>query len=401
MNQKVRYLLIASILGIGMGYCNDVESRSTPLYLKPVFELTEKDQVLLDILQTDDIASTREDFSYLEEKNAKYPDAFERAYEKYIESIGNARPTRARYGGAIQEAAKYLFELLFPGSHAKPEEESAATVEQKIARGDLATLLIGINYEGSPYELENCIHDIEHVQKYFLKPYLKAKDANTVFMSDHQKGTSLYPTAKNIRNQFDAFVKKLNQSKQGYFHYSGHGSYLRDTSNDEKDRRDEVLVPVDSNYSGYIRDDEIFQTLVENVGSDVKLTVTSDCCHSGTVMDLPYKWNVDGSFSEEANYTEGQLKSFPDVVMISGCKDTQTSADGGAISGETKGAGAMTAAFIETLKEHNYLLTYRELITGIRDWLSREGFSQVPQLTSTRKLDLDDFYLASEVTLRP
>ncbi len=281
---------------------------------------------------------------------------------------------------------------------------SRGTKKNRIHKGELTTLLIGINYQGSQYELENCVHDIEHVQKYLLKPYLHARSQNTILMTDFRRGTKYYPTAANIRARFKEFVNKLNKTKHGYFHYSGHGSYIRDTSGDERDRRDEVIVPIDCDRNGFISDDEIFRTLVRGLKRDVKLTVTSDSCFSGTVLDLPYKWNSKGRFTRESRYTKRQLASFSDVVLISASSDKQTASDGGVISGDPKGAGAMTAAFIETLRAYNYRLTYRQLLKGVKAWLVREGFSQTPQLSSTRRLNLNDYYIAvkpSKVTLRP
>lgn len=375
----------------------------TPLFLKPVFELTEKDQVLLDILHSDKIIDIKEDFSCLEEKNGVYPEAFEKAYTRFLELLNNSRPTRRIYLDAVEQAAGYLASLLSPD--AAPDKADKVMVNDAshitYQNGDLATLLIGINYEGTNYQLENCVHDIEHVMNQLLMPQLKAKKGQMIFMSDRQHGTDLYPTANNIRKQLDHFIKNLNNTKQGYFHYSGHGSYVRDKSGDEMDKRDEVLVPIDADYSGYLTDDEMFERFIRRLTSDVKLTVTSDSCHSGTVLDLPYKWNLDGSYSVESKLSSQEIASLPDVVLLSGCRDNQTSADGGVIPGENKGAGAMTAAYLQTLKDHNFVLTYRQLLKGIRDHLKKEGFSQRPQLTSTRLLNLDDYFLSSQVSLRP
>lgn len=377
-------------------------TRSTPLFLKPAFELTHKDQVLLDIIHSKKIASTKEDFSYLEEGDSGYPEPFEKAYERYLDAMGDLRPSRARYLSAIESAGNYLLSLLFPETYGKKEETTKdSVINQSYQAGNLATLLIGIDYEGTRNELQNCIHDIEHVQDQFLVPQLKAKKDNMIFMSDHKYGTDLYPTAKNIRRQFDKFVDQLNKTKYGYFHYSGHGSYSYDYSGEEKDGYDEVLVPVDCDYSGYISDDEVFETLVKGLKPDVKLTVTADCCHSGTVMDLPFKWYADGSFSVEKELSEEELAALPDVVMLSGCKDSQTSADGGFIEGETKGAGAMTAAYLQTLKDYNFVLTYKQLLEGVHKRLKSEGFTQKPQLSSTRKINLDDYFLTTQVALRP
>jgi len=76
---------------------------------------------------------------------------------------------------------------------------------------------------------------------------------------------------------------------------------------------DEALVPVDAqelrdgvNFGGearkervaYIRDDDILDVLVRRLKADVTLTCVVDCCHSGTVLDLPYRYTGKGDVME-------------------------------------------------------------------------------------------------------
>jgi Caspase domain len=74
----------------------------------------------------------------------------------------------------------------------------------------------------------------------------------------------------------------------------GHGSRVRDQDGDEEDGYDETLVPVDFQRSGQIRDDDIYKMLVKPMRSGVTMTCLMDCCHSGTVLDLPYRFTADG-----------------------------------------------------------------------------------------------------------
>ena len=45
--------------------------------------------------------------------------------------------------------------------------------------------------------------------------------------------------------------------------------------------------------SGQIVDDDILAMLVKPMRKGVTCTVLMDCCHSGTVLDLPYRFNAD------------------------------------------------------------------------------------------------------------
>ena len=76
--------------------------------------------------------------------------------------------------------------------------------------------------------------------------------------------------------------------------WAGHGSRVRDQDGDEDDGYDETLVPVDFQRNGQIRDDDIFKILVKPLRAGVTMTCLMDCCHSGTVLDLPYRFTADG-----------------------------------------------------------------------------------------------------------
>ena len=67
------------------------------------------------------------------------------------------------------------------------------------------------------------------------------------------------------------------------FHYSGHGSQVRNTEGDElTDRLDEIICPWDFDWCGtFIKDDD-FAGLFAQLKEGVSLVVILDSCHSGT-----------------------------------------------------------------------------------------------------------------------
>ena len=57
-----------------------------------------------------------------------------------------------------------------------------------------------------------------------------------------------------------------------------------------------------------------------------------------------------------------------------------------------KNCGALTFSFLETLKKYNYSLknlTYKQLITDMRQILVDNHFSQIPQLSYGRPMDIN------------
>ena len=147
------------------------------------------------------------------------------------------------------------------------------------------SVLVGINYVGTNNKLSGCHNDVK-VMRTFLLSQGYDENMMKVLMDD---GQHEQPTKANI----EAALKWLSQDVEPgdalAFHYSGHGSHVRDVNNDEKSGRDQVLCPVDD---GYILDDWIYENLVKPLPKGVHLFSVTDCCHSGSCMDLPYEIKV-------------------------------------------------------------------------------------------------------------
>eukprot|EP00593_Proboscia_inermis_P011477 CAMPEP_0171317030 /NCGR_PEP_ID=MMETSP0816-20121228/77633_1 /TAXON_ID=420281 /ORGANISM="Proboscia inermis, Strain CCAP1064/1" /LENGTH=104 /DNA_ID=CAMNT_0011809805 /DNA_START=79 /DNA_END=390 /DNA_ORIENTATION=+ len=87
--------------------------------------------------------------------------------------------------------------------------------------------------------------------------------------------------------------------------------------------------------------------------------------------------------------TENAIRST--VRMISGCMDSQTSADVSNVSQfqlpdpAGRSGGACTSAFLRIMyneqQRPSYDLTFSEVLMGMRGVLSNGSYSQIPQLT--------------------
>lgn len=55
---------------------------------------------------------------------------------------------------------------------------------------------------------------------------------------------------------------------------------------------------MDYGTAGQIRDDDLYKILVAPMKEGVFATCIMDCCHSGTVLDLPYTFVADGEQEE-------------------------------------------------------------------------------------------------------
>lgn len=225
-------------------------------------------------------------------------------------------------------------------------------------------VLIGINYKGSDAELRGCINDINSIQKVLVQQG-QYDPSNVRVLTEEPNNIS--PTRANIEMHLKWLVSNARRGDTLLFYYSGHGSYTRDASGDESDKRDELLIPLDYDTRGGITDDWLFQNVVSRVPRRVSLCGFTDCCHSGTLLDLKYNYKSMCALTSGKPPAEGQVyapnewtdkftigiektKSVQgDVYLFSGCHDSQTSADA-YIAGTFQ--GAFSYCLLETLQAY-------------------------------------------------
>ncbi len=73
------------------------------------------------------------------------------------------------------------------------------------------------------------------------------------------------------------------------------------------------MIPLDYDVNGQIRDDDIKRMLVIPMQAGVFVTSVMDCCHSGSVCDLPYVFKADG---EHENMEEQEGYDFGSAMNI-------------------------------------------------------------------------------------
>lgn len=122
------------------------------------------------------------------------------------------------------------------------------------------------------------------------------QEGNIEVLMDDGNHTS--PTHANIIAAFARIVEASQSGDVVFTHYSGHGGKVKDQDGDEKDGYDETLIPLDYQSAGQIRDDTLFKDLVGKLREGVFATSIMDCCHSGSVLDLPYVFVADGEDTE-------------------------------------------------------------------------------------------------------
>ena len=244
-------------------------------------------------------------------------------------------------------------------------------------------VLVGCNYYNTPNQLNGCINDIINIRNMLINVY-GYSSSNIIMLHDNTdpdfiKSNGL-PTYSNIINNLTNLVSSSSSCSEIWFHYSGHGTYIKDMNRDETDGRDECIVPVDYDNSGFIVDDTIL-SIIKKTDSKCRSILLFDSCFSGTVCDLPYVFTSFPTYYkwEKANRTVIPNKQ---IYMFSGCKDNQTSED--AYSDSTNEYfGALTQTFIDCLKSSNYSANLLTLHRDMCNSIKTNGFTQIPLFSST------------------
>ena len=235
-------------------------------------------------------------------------------------------------------------------------------------------LLVGINYVGTEYELNGCINDVNDMSQVLQSRY-GFNSSNIELMTDN---TSNKPTKINIINGITNLLKNSIAGDTLVIAYSGHGTNVRDTSGDEWDGYDELIVPLDMNL---ISDDEINSIIRANLKSNVNVFTFFDCCFSESILDLRYQY-LDTMKNRKTIMNSNYSELAGNLVCISGCQDNQTSADA-YINGRFN--GALTWAFIQSIKSiirPNWL----DLLNNMKTLLNVNRYTQIPQMSSGKLL---------------
>lgn len=258
-------------------------------------------------------------------------------------------------------------------------------------------LLVGINdYQGIS-DLRGCINDVTNMRN-ILKTYLGFSNKDIRVLVDKRA------TKENILYRLEKMVDGAKAGDFLVFHFSGHGSQIRDRDNDElKDHMDELICPYDMNWdNGFITDD-MLHDIFTKLPNDILLEVFLDSCHSGTGLKdislgrpaelgpenpilyrhLPPPMDIECRVEGEVDDLEpvrgfkSKDRSTVHHILWAGCKDNQTSADA-YIDGTYN--GAFTYYFCKHMRDTGGNLSRKELLQRIRNSLSYGGYSQTPQL---------------------
>ncbi len=270
--------------------------------------------------------------------------------------------------------------------------------------------LVGLNrYPDPRNSLKGCVNDVLLMAKTLREQYGFSGPSDVKLLTDERATTA------NIRKGLEWLVGGASAGDVLVFHYSGHGTQVRDVHGDElSDNLDEIICPYDMDWDNPFTDDDLAE-ICGRVPKGTLLTVILDCCHSGTGLreflppDLPIRYKflpapaevrhrsehaieycgIDRSVTMMGPDRKLRIRRFgvsltrTNAVLIAGCRADQTSADAW-IDGDYH--GALTYYLWRSLRDAKWKTTYRRLIGATGDALADHNFDQVPQLEGPARL---------------
>lgn len=247
--------------------------------------------------------------------------------------------------------------------------------------------MIGIEYvayarTGQLDRLPGCHNDM-----FVMRDLLTQKlgfDASQIYMLSDASSLYQTPTRANILAALATVVQKAKAgATRLVVYYSGHGTQVRDTNSDERDGKDECLVPCDFLSQGFLTDDTLNSSLLSLLPANVKCTLIADSCNSGTLYDLPYLYAADHTMKANPDKPAPCAAS---VITLSGCRDDQTSASAYNLERRKGWRGALTVSLEEAWNAFGYATTVEHVVESCRAFLKRNQYSQIPQLCSSRPI---------------
>jgi hypothetical protein len=231
--------------------------------------------------------------------------------------------------------------------------------------------LFGSNYKGTDAELQACLSDCCSIRDFFkthgylVEEYLSEK---TLSWTD-------------LKPKLTAWIQSLRSGDTGVIYYSGHGFQLKDKSGDEKDGQDEAIYFSEKRYA---TDDDI-RILLQLAKPGVNLFLLFDCCHSGSMADLPY------SLKDLRVVKENTFHFKANIVSISGCTDPNVSYGDGT-------AGYLTSSFIKILSNWKPSINLDDqwidlFVRVASELVEISNYTQLPTLSFTNKVVLRTVWL--------
>ena len=233
-----------------------------------------------------------------------------------------------------------------------------------------------LNYEGTSHQVSGLDKSMEKMKE-FLENKLKFDKVQTFYDKEATRNQFIQSVLENLA---DENVENL------FIYRAGHGFSIKNENTTEKSGTDQGFKFWDS----FLIDDKMREMLGRS-RKNQKIFILTESCHSGTSCDLNFVYEItENGFEKERLYK----RDIPaKVVHISGCPDDKSSFT-------LPTGGVLSTLFIKHVSNalEKPRLTYFDLINNLRQEAVR---FQIPQITSTFKLDKETCFMVEKSNTKP
>lgn len=225
-------------------------------------------------------------------------------------------------------------------------------------------VVVGCNYSGTPYKLDGCINDAMDFSWTITDLCDKRNNAlNLNLLLDNGANP---PTGSNVLANIRQGIAAVNSGNSDLFlfYFAGHGLQQKDKNGDEADGLDETILCSDLTQ---IVDDQMFLALTR-LKRNRQAIFVFDCCHSGTMLDLP-KTMIGGGKS-------GRMRLSGDVLCLSACLESQKAT-------ERNGRGLFTSALCATLRKRGGNTPLMPLLRSTQKYVRSQTNDMTVSVTSS------------------
>lgn len=260
-------------------------------------------------------------------------------------------------------------------------------------------VMVGINvYQTPGNNLQGCVNDVKSVYDFLVNK--RGFEPDNIRMLCDERATQ-----QNILERLEWLVTVAKPGDELVLDYSGHGSSVRLRVDGKLEEEEcQILCPTDLDWENPLTD-KILASYFKRIPEGAFLTFVCDACHSSSMdrdihnnphprkqryiqppMDIAVRslnrnlsknrigWRALTGPSNDQTFIENQRH-----LLISGCRDNQTSADA-YVDGRYQ--GAMTASLMTALAANDspWLVTHPSMMK----WLQDNGYDQVPNLSGPK-----------------
>ncbi len=265
-------------------------------------------------------------------------------------------------------------------------------------------LIIGVdeypNFDESK-QLSGCVNDAQLLGK-VLVDYFDFEPENI------QQLHNSAATREGIIAAMENLLDSINTDDVVVFHFSGHGSRRRAATLSKGTGKDSTIMPCDTGRQPLpnldIANTEINDWIARVTDKTSNLSLTFDCCHSGTVTRDAFAAKIRGIPDDDRSIEEMGISPAAATrsvdgtdwmtlsdryVVISGCRDNEyshelTQEDGG----KTIHNGALTHFLVSALLKAQPGSSYRDVFEEAHRNVNTQYPSQNPQIEGAKDREL-------------